>query len=173
MRITTILTRMRLGAALALAMTAACSGSVEDLVGRAFGSAQLTGCYRFDRPYFVARVAGRTRFTRDSTAVLRFTGDTLGDEQANNGPRFEVWPVGLSVDSVERARRQRFSHWRAVGDKEVVVAWRDGFHGPVFRLTIDDDTLRGKMRQTTDYSNGLPNPETWWRSATAVRTPCS
>jgi hypothetical protein len=162
---------MRLATTLVLA-TLACSGSVDDLVGRAFGSAQLAGCYRFDRPYFVARAAGKTLFTRDSSAVLRFTNDTLRDEDAKNGPHFEVWPIGFAVDSAEQVDRRRFSHWRPVGDRDVVVAWRDGFHGPVFRLAIRGDTLRGKMRQTTDYSNGLPNPETWWRSASAVRTPC-
>jgi hypothetical protein len=154
-------------------LTQAYTGDQDDLVGAAFGSARLTGCYRSEHAYFTGRTVGPDSIAvARSTAVLAFSSDTLRDDYPTGTLHFAVRPAGLAIDPREEQRRRRFSHWRPAGDREVVITWRDGFSGPVFRFTIDGDTLRGRMRFTTDHSNGLPNPVTWWRRSRAVRTPC-
>jgi hypothetical protein len=152
---------MNRAAGIALLAGIACNGSTSDLVGRGFGNARLTGCFRFDQPYF----------TGDS--VLVFFSERSRSHFLQDSLRYVVRPMTVKLDSTQWTQRQEFSDWRPEGDDKVVVAWRDGFSGPVFRLSIRGDTLRGHVRQTTDVDYLLPRPELWWKRATAVRTQCA
>ena len=50
----------------------------------------------------------------------------------------------------------------------VVVSWTNGMHGPVFLMGVRGDTLRGRVRFTTDIVGEEPPPEDAW----AVRIAC-
>jgi hypothetical protein len=63
------------------------------------------------------------------------------------------------------------SYWIPRGGDSITVAWREGHYGPVFRMQVAGDTLRGIVAHTTDAyieGRGRPRPQ----PAHAVRVSC-
>jgi hypothetical protein len=127
------------------------------------------GCYRFDRPYFTwFEIDGSPRrVTADSTAVLRLLPDsiiTVFGQRAR-----ALLPVPAPRDTVERRRWLQVSNWSQPSADSIRVEWRNGFYGPVFRLSGGSDSLIGTVLQTTDvYGPSPPRLE----PAHAVRIDC-
>lgn len=129
------------------------------------------GCYRFDRPYFKwYGIDSLTRRVRsDSTAVLRLLAvpfRTVFGRQA-----LEVLPIPAPADTATKRRWLQVSNWSEVGPDSIRVEWRNGFHGPVFRLRVTADMLAGDVIQTTDahvVGESPPRPA----PAHAVRIEC-
>jgi hypothetical protein len=130
----------------------------------------LAGCYRFDRAYFgwVGRRPGELAVISDSTRVLRLVDGSTIAHQLVRGPVLDVVPVPFLADSLTKRRWLRPSHWTILEKTVLNVVWRNGLYGPVFRLTVAGDTLRGQVRFTTDVAGGEPPPERAW----AVRIGC-
>jgi predicted peptidase len=63
------------------------------------------------------------------------------------------------------------SYWRSLPGDSIQAIWREGFYGPIFRMHVDGDTLRGTVLQTTDvFIEGRPRPQP--QPVTAVRVRC-
>lgn len=115
-------------------------------------------CFRFDRHYFrwPARRSQSGGLVRDSTNLIRLLSDTYA------GPLYpgvagarKVTPVPFGADSGAAGRWLARSYWYSSGADSVGIAWRNGFSGPVFRMHVRGDTLRGLVTFTTDVK-GLP-----------------
>jgi hypothetical protein len=134
-------------------------------------SADLAGCYQFDRAYFswVGRRSERSIVVRDSTRFVRLR------EQAHPGASamritgaLQLEPIPFETDDFTRDQWLGFSHWRLLSSDSVTVVWRNGLYGPVFRMAVRGDTLRGQVRFTTDVIGAEPQSQAAW----AVRTEC-
>lgn len=136
---------------------------------RAQAPAALVGCYRFDRPYFswVGRRPGDSHVYTDTSSVIRLFATTLVPHDMVRGNALDLEPQPFRADSTTRRRWLRASGWVATSDS-MMLSWRNGLYGPVFLLAIRGDTLRGRVRFTTDVVGREPPPE----AATAVRVPC-
>jgi hypothetical protein len=130
----------------------------------------LSGCYRFDRAYFkwVGRAPGKSAVVRDSTRDLRLFGRSGMTHWLVNGPALDVQPIPFVADSFTTLRWLGPSHWSISAPYTVNIVWRNGLYGPVFRLAVAGDTLRGQVRFTTDVDGAEPPPEQAW----AVRVAC-
>jgi hypothetical protein len=130
----------------------------------------LSGCYRFDRAYFawVGRAPGGSAVVTDSTRVLRLSARASVRRLPRGGPLLEVQPIPFVADSFTTHRWLDPSHWSFAAPDTVNVVWSNGLYGPVFRLAVAGDTLRGQVRFTTDVVGGEPPPERAW----AVRAAC-
>jgi hypothetical protein len=129
----------------------------------------ISGCYRFDRPWFswVGRRPGDSTVVNDSTAVVRLSGTTALNHQLITGPVLDLQPLPFRADSVTRHDWLLPSGWK-LDRGFVAVVWRNGRYGPVFRLGIRGDTLRGTVRFTTDVAGAERPPQ----PASAVRISC-
>jgi hypothetical protein len=134
------------------------------------GAAEVSGCYRFDHDYFrwVGRRPGQRTVVRDSTAVIRLLEYTERRRGFGGDSVRDVVPVPFVADSATQADWLDRSYWTVVDSRTVRVAWRNGLFGPVFTLTPAGDTLRGRVRHTTDIV-GAERPS---EPATAVRVAC-
>jgi hypothetical protein len=73
-----------------------------------------------------------------------------------------------------------WGYWRPLPGDSIEVSWFSGFHGPLFRLAVRGDTLRGMVVHRTDIlardsvtgipSQPAPVPAIAWRVACARRT---
>lgn len=129
----------------------------------------VVGCYQFDRAYFgwVGRRPNERAVVRDSAQVLRLTREST-DHVLVRGRVMDVLPIPFAADSATARRWLRPSHWGFVDRRTINVVWRNGLYGPVFRLSLEGDTLRGQVRFTTDVVGAEPPPERAW----AVRIAC-
>jgi hypothetical protein len=131
-------------------------------------------CYQFDQPYFTAvgRFPGGAVFTRRS-AVLRFRPDSTPaiSPRLARIPMRAVEPVPFEVDSFTYQRWMSMSGWRMFGADSVEIHWRNGLHGPVFRMALRGDSLVGRFVQTTD-AHPIPEPPPRSEPARAVRIRC-
>ena len=136
---------------------------------RAQDARTVSGCYRFDRAYFSwvgRRPAGRA-VVRDSTAIVRLSDTTALRHVLVSGRVLDLEPLPFIADSSTRQEWLAPSHWRLDAGVADVV-WRNGLYGPVFRLSVHGDTLRGTVRFTTDVAGAEPPSQPAW----AVRLPC-
>lgn len=129
----------------------------------------VSGCYRFDRAYFswVGRRPAARAVVQDSTAIVRLSDTTALRHVLVSGRVLDLEPLPFVADSSTRRAWLGPSHWRLDAGVADVV-WRNGLYGPVFRLSVHDDTLRGTVRFTTDVAGAEPTPQPAW----AVRIPC-
>ena len=135
------------------------------------GGAAISGCYRFDRPYFNwfnLGAANPRRGATDSSAIVRLSSRAESRFRHPGLPGFDIQPMPFTEDSTTARRWLQFSHWTAVDSNTVEIVWRNGLYGPVFRLVVRGDTLRGQVRFTTDVVGAEPPPE----PAMGVRMPC-
>ena len=148
----------------ALAVAGEASSQEPDVGGR---------CYEFDRPYFSWSYGGR------ESGVQKDSADTLLLDSARHaGPAFlrpevawQVRPTTLGEHNRPGAPWLERSYWIPMDGDSIRVVWREGHYGPVFRLEVIEDTLRGVVVQTTDaYIEGRPRPQP--QRASAVRVPC-
>ena len=117
-------------------------GLFESIVTRRADS--LSGCFRFDRPYFVW-LGSRP----DSASVLHlFSMPAMPD--SGLGAAYFLTPIPGPPDSSERHRWWRFSLWREISPDSIYIVWRNGRFGPKFRLRHTPDGLSGTVVQTTD-----------------------
>jgi hypothetical protein len=139
----------------------------DDLVRRGTGSARVTGCFAFQ-----AADLRISRSANDSArrAVFEFTKVVHSSPiYPADSLRFVARGIRGVTDSTQDGHR---AHWRPDGDDEIVFAWHDGFWGPVFRLALLGDTLRGSYRIDSDARSAWPE-WTHRTRATAVRVPCA
>ena len=128
-------------------------------------------CYQFDRQYFHwvgRRPGGGPLF--DSTSVVMLSPEShLPHLLISSERRARVLvPPTMRADSSTMRSWLGPSHWRSVLPDSVEIVWRNGFYGPVFRMQVRADTLRGRVRFTTDVVGAEPPPE----DAAAVRILC-
>jgi hypothetical protein len=137
---------------------------------RAQDTSAAAGCYRFDRAYFswVGRRPNDRAVVQDSVRVLRLMRESTADHVFVRGRVMDVLPIPFAADSDTARRWLRPSHWGFVDARTINVVWRNGLYGPVFKLMISGDTLRGQVRFTTDVAGAEPPPESAW----AVRIAC-
>ena len=130
------------------------------------------GCYRFDRAYFgwVGRPPGGGNVVIDSARLIRL------DSTSHPRPHGTWPPVDARVVRVPSmlvgpsttSEWLNMSFWRVTPPDGVELQWRNGLYGPVFRLVVAGDSLRGQVRFTTDVVGAEPPPA----RAVAVRVPC-
>jgi len=138
----------------------------DDLVRRGAGSARVTGCFAFQAADL--RISPLTNNSA-TQAVFEFTNIVHSSPiYPADSLRFVARGIRGVPDSTQDDHR---AHWRPDGDNEILFAWRDGFWGPVFRLSIGD-TLRGSYRIDSDARASWPEWPHRTR-ATAVRVPCA
>jgi len=131
----------------------------------------IAGCYRFDTAEFP--VIGRDTSTR---AVVSFSTSELELLEPSPPPDVvphaqlphAVRPIPFGVDPFTVRRWSALSGWRFLSADSVEVTWRNGLFGPVLRLAVRGDSLRGTFEETTDVAGRPPRR----RSASAVRIPC-
>lgn len=138
------------------------------LSGTPSKTAAISGCYRFDRPYFhwVGRRAGDRAVVIESTYVVRL-GPTRTTPSTFARSGLDVLPVPFDADATTARRWLGPSYWSLDGDVLNVV-WRNGLSGPVFRLSLAGDSLHGRVRFTTDVVGNEPPSQ----AASAVRIAC-
>jgi hypothetical protein len=127
----------------------------------------MSHCLQFDRQYFRwgGRPPGGGDWSYDSSAVVRL----LPQRNLHLGPRSRRLLVP-SMGVATRLQRvwEYFSYWQLHDADTVIVAWTNGMYGPVFVMGVRGDTLRGRVRFTTDvYGAEEPQEDAW-----AVRIPC-
>ena len=74
----------------------------------------------------------------------------------------------MRVDSFTTERWLGMSFWRPLSADSVEIHWRNGLYGPVMRLSIRGDSLRGRTLFTTDVIGDDP----LWEPAVGVRIGC-
>lgn len=133
-------------------------------------TAAVSGCYSFDRAYFqwVGRRPGESAVVTDSTSVIRLSSGSEIKHQLVRGPVLDVFPIPFAADSRTVERWLSPSNWTFENANTVNVVWRNGLYGPVFRLNVRGDTLRGQVRFTTDVAGAEPPPE----PALALKVAC-
>ena len=126
-------------------------------------------CFQFDRQYFHwgGRPPGGGEFLYDSSAVVRLSPEL--HPSTDRAPVRRLLVPSMEVDSRSRRRWESFSYWQLRDADTVVVSWTNGMYGPVFLMEVGGDTLRGRVRFTTDVHGAEPPPEDAW----AVRITCS
>lgn len=135
-------------------------------------AAARAGCYRFDRSYFgwVGRPLTGGGTLIDSASVIRLDSAAHPQSPGNWVPpdaRAVAVPA-MSVDSFTVRLWLGVSFWRAVSSDEIEIQWRNGLYGPVFRLAVRGDSLKGSVRFTTDVAGAEPPLE----RASATRVAC-
>jgi hypothetical protein len=102
---------------------------------------------------------------RDSSAVVILSPQ---DHPASGTPGAKAL-VAMGMPAVRSTRSTReWSFWRLVGPDTVEVAWLTGFGGTTLRLQVRGDTLRGRLRITTDVVGRAPKTGGAW----ALRIAC-
>ena len=128
-------------------------------------------CFQFDRQYFHwgGRPPGGGDYLIDSSAVVRLLPELHPyTDRAIDPPIRRLLVPSMEVVSRSRRPWEYFSYWQLRDADTVVVSWTNGMHGPVFLMGVRGDTLRGRVRFTTDIVGEEPPPEDAW----AVRIAC-
>lgn len=105
----------------------------------------------------------------DSSAVVMLSPQPHPSEvllSHTPGARLMVSPAMPELPSTRRIRE--FSYWRRVQSDSLEVAWRTGNGSTTFRLALQGDTLRGRVRFRIDVIGRAPRFEGAW----AVRVAC-
>jgi hypothetical protein len=145
------------------------------VVGR-YQSAPLPGsCLTFEEPFFsaVTGTGAAARVVRSN--VLRLEPDSAPEySRGHREPWLAVSPVPFPVDSFTSQLWRSMSGWRRVSQDTLAIDWRNGLHGPVFRLALHGDSLVGSMIQTTDLMLVIDGKlrESPRRQVRALRTEC-
>jgi hypothetical protein len=130
------------------------------------------GCLRFDRAYFqwAGRPVAGGDFVIDSSRIIRL--DTMPHRIGFPGeipPNARVVAVPtMKVDSDATARWQMASFWRTIATDSIELQWHNGLFGPVLRLEVRGDSVRGRVRFLTDRVGVEPRVE----PATGSRIAC-
>ncbi len=129
-------------------------------------------CYLFHRHYFwwVGRPPSGGPVFHDSTALILLSPDQRPPDRFLRGPSDArgLVPPAMRIDSNAARRWLRSSYWRPISADSLEVVWRNGLAGPVFRLVVRADSLRGRVRFTTDVVGAEKPPE----PATAMHVDC-
>jgi hypothetical protein len=131
----------------------------------------LAGCWRFDREYF--SVIGRHPATGAPVSVRTADLELLAeapppDVFPHDQSKSAVRPIPFVVDTMTHRRWMARSGWDMLGADSVTVSWYNGLYGPIFRLAVTGDSMRGVTRHLSDVV-GTPVK---WNPAGAVRIDC-
>lgn len=136
--------------------------------------ADIAGCFRFDSAYFpvIGLQAVTNRVISMQADVLELLLEAPPPDIGNrrSSTPYAIRPAGFStVDTMTYRRWMSSSGWEPLGTDSIEVRWYNGLFGPVMRLAVGRDTLRGTGRHLTDVR---PSPESRF-SVVAVRVPCA
>jgi hypothetical protein len=114
--------------------------------------------------------AGGGSVFHDSTTLIKLFPEPRPAERLLSGPpdARALVPPTMQVDSATARRWLRSSYWREVVADSLEIVWRNGLYGPVFRMLVRGDSLRGRVRFTTDIVGGEPPPQ----DAAAMQVSC-
>lgn len=148
------------------------------LLGQACASAPAAppardpaGCYRFDSAYFpvIGRHPQTGALVSLRTADLALLPASPPPDAAPHPQApYAVRPIPFTVDTFTARRWAARSGWTPMGPDSVQVTWRNGLFGPVFRLAVRGDSLRGTVVHTTD----VVGPPVRRGAAAAIRVSC-
>ena len=133
----------------------------------------LSGCFRFDRPYFSwdgyrNAISGRPEST--SVVELSLRSHLPFDSLTKV---LTLRPIPSAVDSFVRRRWLLPSHWDIRPSGMLELIWTNGFTGARFTLSLIGDTLRGPVRFLShQLVTGPAAPSRPPDEASAVRIRC-
>lgn len=110
-------------------------------------------CYRFDRAWFewfYWDAASESLHADSADTLLLAADEHEGALALRPGRARRIRPIGLDTLRDLAADWLAYSYWQPTAADTIEVAWWEGFQGPLFRLHVAGDTLRGTVVYATD-----------------------